>query len=272
MADRYLTDPKFWDANVEYYVAVGERITTPYCLDALDGLAPRPGARLLDVATGTGALAMAAARRGAGVLATDSSPAMVAYLAARAASAGLANLDARVMDGQALDLPDASFDLACSVFGVILFLDHRAGLSEIHRVLAPGGSAAVVSWSGPDCVGHLKLWWDAIRDTYPDFDDFERPDGWRAMETPEGMAGELERCGFREVRVRPLRHEWAVPSADWLVAQNTDKNHFCRRLHDRIGPGAGDRVRARMLARLKEEHGDGPFALPSEAWLAIGRR
>jgi ubiquinone/menaquinone biosynthesis C-methylase UbiE len=272
MVDRYLTDPKLWDAIVEDYVAVGEHITTPYCLDALDGLDPRLGARLLDVATGTGALAMAAARRGAGVLAADSSPAMVAYLAARAASAGLANLDARVMDGQALDLPDASFDLACSVFGVMLFLDHRAGLSEIRRVLVPGGSAAVVAWSDPDRIAHLKIWWDAIRDAFPDSDDFDRPAGWRAMETPEGLAGELERCGFREVQVRPLRHEWAVPSADWLVAQNTDHNPLYGRLYERLGPGSGERVRGRMLARLKEEHGDSPFALPAEAWLAIGRR
>lgn len=272
MADRHLTDPKFCDAFVEDYAAVAEPITTPYCLDALDGLAPRPGARLLDVAAGTGALARAAARRGADVLAADSSPAMVAYLAARAASAGLANLDARVMDGQALDLPDASFALAGSVFGVMLFPDHRAGLAEIRRVLAPGGSAAVVVWSEPDRMGHLKVWWDAIRDAFPDYDGFERPDGWLAMQTPEGLAGELGQCGFREVRVRPLRHEWAVPSAAWLVAQHADRKSFYERLYERLGPGSGDRVRGRMLAMLTERHGDGPFALPSEAWLGIGRR
>lgn len=272
MADRYLADPKFWDANIEHYVAVGEQITTPYCFDALDGLAPGPGARLLDVATGTGALAREAARRGAGVVAIDSSPAMVAYLAARARSTGLANLDARIMDGQALALPDASFDLACSVFGIMLFPDHRAGLSEMHRVLAPGGSAAMVTWAKPDRLGHLKAWWDAVRDAYPEFDDFEQPAGWRAMDSPEGLAGEMEACGFREVRARPLRHESAVPSADWLVAQHTDRNPFYGRLYERIGPGSGERARGRMLARLKQEHGDGPFVLPSEAWLAVGRR
>jgi SAM-dependent methyltransferase len=272
LAERYLTDPNFWDANVEHYAAVGEQITTPYCFDALDGLDLSRGVRLLDVATETGALAREAACRGADVLAIDSSPAMVAYLAARASSAGLANLDVRAMDGQALVLPDVSFDLACSVFGIMLFPDHRAGLSEMHRVLALGGSASLVSWAGLDRLSHLMAWSDAIRDAYPEFDEFAHPTEWRAMDTPEGLAGELEACGFREVRVRPLRHEWAVPSADWLVTQHADRNPFYGRLYERIGPGSGERVRGQMLARLKQEHGDGSFVLPSEAWLAIGRR
>jgi ubiquinone/menaquinone biosynthesis C-methylase UbiE len=108
-----------------------------------------PGVRLLDVAAGTGALATAAARRGASVLAIDSSRGMVAFLARRAREEGLSNLDARVMDGQKLDLPDASFDLACSVFGVMLIADHRAGLTEMRRVLVPGGSARLVVWAPP---------------------------------------------------------------------------------------------------------------------------
>ena len=91
------------------------------------------------MAAGTGALSVAAARRGASVLAVDSSTGMMAYLAERATREGLADLDTRVMDGQKSDLPDASFDLACSAFGVMLFPDHRAGLAEMRRVLAPGG-------------------------------------------------------------------------------------------------------------------------------------
>jgi ubiquinone/menaquinone biosynthesis C-methylase UbiE len=92
------------------------------------------------MATGTGALALAAARTGAQVLATDFSPGMVACVAA----AGLPNVEARVMDGQALDLPDARFDAAFSIFGVIMFPDWRKGLAEMRRVTKPGGYGAVV--------------------------------------------------------------------------------------------------------------------------------
>src|SRR3546814_11352329 len=66
--------------------------------------------RVLDVAAGTGALALLAARTGAQVLATDFSPGMIARIAA----SNLPNVEARVMDGQALALEDASFDAVFS--------------------------------------------------------------------------------------------------------------------------------------------------------------
>lgn len=272
MAEQHLGDPNRWDRIVEHYAGDGESITTPYGLDAVAGLDLHPGVRLLDVAAGTGALAMAVARRGARVLAVDSSPAMVAFLARRAREEGLSNLDARVMDGQKLDLPDASFDVACSVFGVMLFADHRAGLAEMWRVLVPGGSARLVVWAARERLAHLRIWEEAVRDAFPTFDDFERPGGWRAMMTPEGLAGELERCDFVAVETRPLRHEWSVRSADWLLAQETDSNPLFQRLYERLGPGSRERVRRLLLERLKGEHGGGPFALPAEAWLAVAGR
>ena len=80
-------------------------------------------------------------------MATDFSPGMVACVAA----AGLPNVETRVMDGQALDLPDASFDAAFSIFGVIMFPDWRKGLAEMRRVTRPGGYGVVapVGWGAP---------------------------------------------------------------------------------------------------------------------------
>lgn len=79
------------------------------------------GMRFLDVAAGSGALAVPAARAGAQVVATDISPAMIGRLTARAQQEGLANIDARVMDGHSLQLDDDSFDLAASQDGASLF-------------------------------------------------------------------------------------------------------------------------------------------------------
>lgn len=272
MADQHLSEPNRWDGIVEHYAAVGEAITSPYCLDALAGLDLHHGVRLLDVAAGTGALATAAARRGASVLAIDSSPGMMAYLARRASEEGLSGLDARVMDGQRLDLPDASFDVACSVFGVMLFADHRAGLAEMRRVLVPGRSARLVVWAAPERLAHLRIWEEAVRDVFPSFDAFERPSGWQAMMTPEGLIGELEGSGFVGIETRLLGHQWSIPSADWLLAQEMDSNPFFERVYERLGPGSREPVRSRLLTRLKDEYGDGPFALPADAWLAVARR
>ena len=272
MGEPQSDDAKRWDETVARYVSVGEAITTSYSRDALEGIDLSKQARLLDVAAGTGALSLMAARRGANVIATDLSPGMVSYLRDRALGMGLADLDARVMDGQKLDLPDGSFDIACSVFGVMLFPDYRAGLGEMRRVLVPGGSIRVVVWSTPDRLAHLTIWEDALKDAFPGFDDFARPPGWPAMNTPEGLVAELERAGFGQVTTRTLRHEWSIPSASWLLAQNMDLYPQFEQHYQRLGPGSRERVRGRLLDRLEAEHGDGRFILPAEALLGVGSR
>ena len=79
----------------------------------------RAGMRFLDVAAGSGALSIPAARLGARVVATDLSPVMLELLGARAREEGL-DIEARVMDAHDLQLDDESFDLAGSQFGVML--------------------------------------------------------------------------------------------------------------------------------------------------------
>ena len=92
----------------------------------------RAGMRFLDVAAGSGALSISAARLGAQVLATDQSPVMLELLRARARQEGL-NIETRVMDGHALELDDNSFDMVGSQFGVMLFPDMPKGITEMVR-------------------------------------------------------------------------------------------------------------------------------------------
>lgn len=124
-----------WDTAAQHYEETAHPFTAHFAEMALAHVPLGPDSRVLDVAAGTGALALAAARTGAQVLATDFSPGMVARIAA----AGLPNVETRVMDGQALDLPDGTFDAAFSIFGVMMFPDWRRGLAEMARVTRPGG-------------------------------------------------------------------------------------------------------------------------------------
>src|SRR5215212_6849141 len=87
--DEFVTPTHMWLAN-----------------EALRLAGLRPGMRLLDVAPGSSALSIPAARLGAQVLAADLSPNMVERLKARARKEGLSNLETRVMDGHALELED----------------------------------------------------------------------------------------------------------------------------------------------------------------------
>jgi SAM-dependent methyltransferase len=112
---------------------------------------PKPGERVLELACGPGGTAMAAAplvAPGGRVVASDVASEMTAIAAARAAERGLNNVDARVLDLEAIDEPDASFDVALCRDGIMLVPDPARAAGEIHRVLRPGGRASIVVW-GP---------------------------------------------------------------------------------------------------------------------------
>lgn len=109
----------------------------------LDRAGVASGCRVLDVAAGAGDQTLQTAARvgpGGTVLATDISPAILTFAAAEARRNGHANVDTRVMDGEHLELPDASFDVVISRVGLIYFPDQQRALGEMRRVLVPGGT------------------------------------------------------------------------------------------------------------------------------------
>jgi ubiquinone/menaquinone biosynthesis C-methylase UbiE len=137
-----------WDA-----IATGhDRTNTPSQMwlgnEGLRRAGLRPGMRFLDVAAGSGALSIPAARLGARVLATDLSPAMLALLEQRAREEEL-SIETQDMDGNALELEDAGFDMAGSQFGVMLFPDMPKGIAEMARVVKPGGRVLMSVSSTP---------------------------------------------------------------------------------------------------------------------------
>ena len=105
----------------------------------------RPGSKVLDVAAGNGNFALAAARLGAVVTATDFSPRMVELGRARSEAEGL-RIEWLEADAEALSLPSASFDVAASVFGAIFAPRPELVASELFRVVRPGGTVAMVTY------------------------------------------------------------------------------------------------------------------------------
>jgi SAM-dependent methyltransferase len=127
------------------YQGVTETITDLHRL-VVERLDPQPGKRLLDLATGTGAVAELAATTGAEVVGIDIAPALIEQAKQRAADRGL-DIDYRVGDAEALELEDASFDLVSSTCGVMFAPDHPAVARELARVTKPGGRIALVCWT-----------------------------------------------------------------------------------------------------------------------------
>jgi len=184
-----------------------------------------PGMRLLDVAAGSGAVSLAAARLGAKVTAIDISPKMIRLLKLRACQEGL-ELEADVMDGHALNLQPDSFDITVSEFGVMLFPDLPRGLREMTRVTKGGGRVVVVAFGSPLKIEFLQFFVRAVQAAVPNFrglplDPTPLP---FQVQDPEKLRVEMVNAGLRTARVeetskqtkyRSGRHFW-----DWITNSN----------------------------------------------------
>ena len=166
--DQYKADQRQdWDA-----VAVGWRKWwdtfergAQHVSDRLMELAEvAPGQRVLDVATGIGEPACTAARLvgpAGHVVATDQAPQMLAIARDRSDALGLANMELREMDAEALALPENNFDAILCRWGLMFLPNLAAALSGMRRLLTPppppsGGGAAAV-WSAPPKVPFISL-------------------------------------------------------------------------------------------------------------------
>jgi demethylmenaquinone methyltransferase / 2-methoxy-6-polyprenyl-1,4-benzoquinol methylase len=158
-----------------------------------------PGSRALDVATGTGDLAIELARRGAAVVGSDFSEGMLAR--ARAKDPAIAWERA---DAMALPYGDAAFDAATVGFGARNFGDLGRGLREMTRVVRPGGRVVVLEITTPrkpPLSAFFSLWFDRIVPLLGRFDEAYTylPSSVRRFPGPEALAGELAAAGCREV-------------------------------------------------------------------------
>lgn len=113
----------------------------------------QPGQRILDIAAGAGEPAVSAAERvgpGGYVLATDISEGIIELALQVARERGLKQIETRAMDGEKLDLPDASFDAVLCRLGLMYMPHPVTALREWRRALKPGGRVAIGVFSTPD--------------------------------------------------------------------------------------------------------------------------
>lgn len=120
----------------------------------LDKAGVSSGETLLDVACGTGNLAIPAAERGAIVTGIDITPKLVEIARAEAAAAGL-DITLEEGDAEALEAADDSFDHVISVFGMIFAPQHEIAAAEMVRVCKPGGKVAITSWASDGMNGEM---------------------------------------------------------------------------------------------------------------------
>ena len=126
-----------YERLAETYAPIHDRVVAALALE--------PGARVLDAACGTGAVALRAARLGADVVGIDISADQLGKARRAAAAEGL---EIRFDEGDCQDLPcgTAEFDSVASAFGVIFAADHERTAAELARVCRPGGVLVLTAW------------------------------------------------------------------------------------------------------------------------------
>src|SRR5439155_673651 len=230
--------PDGWNTAAREYHLHLTRLTMPYARQIVSSLGLARGHRFLDVAAGTGALTLAAAATDAQVVATDFAPAMLDRLRLRLQANNVDGVQTALMDGHALDVPDQSFDMAGSNFGVIFFADRTQGFRELHRVLRLRGRAGLTAWAGADKNPGISLFGQAAREAIPDLPEAAEPPAVLSLADPSIFAGELRRAGFPEIELQPVASAWTFPSPEAMW----DELHAASPVFAAVLQRVGDRV------------------------------
>jgi SAM-dependent methyltransferase len=201
-----------WQRAAEHYAGAFGALTMQTADALLDAVGAGPGVRLLDVATGPGFIAGAAAARGATVVGLDFSPAMIAEAQLRHSDVVF-----REGDAEALPFEDDSIDAVVMNFGLLHLARPEAALAEAHRVLRPGGRYGFTVWAPPDQAVGFGMVLRAI-ETFGKT-DVPLPAGppfFRFGDAGE-CRGTLENAGFSDVDVKLLPLKWRLVSAEAVL-------------------------------------------------------
>jgi SAM-dependent methyltransferase len=251
-------------AGYELYMGRWSRLLAPAYI-AFAGV--KDGQRVLDVGTGTGALASAleAKTKSGEIVGIDPSPAFIAHARKNAKSA---RARFEVGDAQKLLYSDASFDHTMSQLVMNFIPDHDQAVREMRRVTRPGGVVSSCVWDYGDGMESLRIFWDEAVALEP----AAEPRHERNMKlTRQGELGELWRkAGLVRIKERPLVIEQAFSSFDdywgpFLKGTGPGGAYVASLSQERR-----EQLEARMRKRLLGDRADGRFTLKARVWCVRG--
>jgi SAM-dependent methyltransferase len=200
-----------WERAAEHYGDAFGSLTAQTITPLLKAAGVTAGMRVLDVASGPGGVAAAAAELGAKPVGVDFSKHMVA-LARRENPA----LTFEEGDAEALRFADGSFDAVVINFGVLHLARPDSALAEARRVLVPGGRCAFTVWAKPEISVGFGIVLRAIeRLGRMDVPLPEGPPFFRFSDSEEAVRSLLA-AGFADARVEQVPLVWCLPSAGAL--------------------------------------------------------
>lgn len=241
----------------ESYDRVGPRFFTHFG-ERLVALAQVPrGARVLDIATGRGALlfpAALAAGPAGHVTGIDLSETMVQQTAAEISRLKLENVDVRQMDAEQLQFPEAAFDLVLCGFAFFFFPEPERALTEMRRTLKPGGRLAISTW---DRSGDAQWeWFEAMVKQYlpagPQAEDIgaSPAEPQPEFDRQEWLETFIGTAGFSDVHVVFESGDFIYPDAEtWWSSL---WSHGARSQLEKVEQAAGSEGLGRFKAQVLE--------------------
>ena len=231
----------------------------------VDALGVSAGERWLDLATGTGAVAVRAARRGATVTGQDLAAGLVATARRLAADEGLA-IAFDVNDCERLPYPDASFDVVSSAQGAVFAPDHAAVAGELARVCRPGGRIGLTAWRpGGAIAASFRV--NAQFAPAPPPAGAGNPLDWGRRDYVRGLLGDAFDLEFTEAESPQLAWSSAALWQLFTTAFGPVKS-----LAESLEPDRREEFRKAFLAFYDGYRVPGGISSPREYLLIVGRR
>jgi SAM-dependent methyltransferase len=235
----------------------------------------QPGQRVLDIAAGAGEPAVSAAERvGAGgyVLATDISEGIVELALQVARERGLRQIETRVMDGEKLDLPDASFDAVLCRLGLMYMPHPVTALREWRRALSAGGRVAVVVFSTPERNSWGAVPASIIRRRARLPPPVPGQPGPFSLGAPGVLEGVFREAGFAdpEVRAVPVPHRMASAAEYVRVAREAFGAFNAMMAH--LSPEERDSAWIDVEGSMRTFESPGGFEVPGECLVGAAEK